>query len=118
MSKYYNTTRGPIAVALSSGKSITVPPKTWIDIDPSDAGSPSLAPMIRKGFLKRSALPDPVPEEVSPAPVSAPVTAPASAATVATAPAVEEKEKEKEVSTPAPAFKTPASASDKGPFKK
>jgi hypothetical protein len=77
MGKYYNTQRGPLAVSLSSGKSITVPPKSWIDIDPSDEGSPSLAPMIRKGYLKRSALPDP-----APVPDAAPVTvaAPAAAA--------------------------------------
>lgn len=58
MAKYYNTTRGPIAVALSSGASMTLMPKSWTDIAPSDEGSPNLAPMIRKGFLKRSALAD------------------------------------------------------------
>lgn len=79
MAKYYNTTRGPIAVALSSGASLTVLPKSWTEISPSDEGSPNLAPMIRKGFLKRSALPDPVVEPLVvsalvPAPVSSVVT--------------------------------------------
>lgn len=73
MGKYYNTQRGPLALSLSSGKAITCPPKSWIEIDPSDEGSPSLVPMIRKGYLKRSALPDPV---SAPAVVAAPAPAP------------------------------------------
>jgi hypothetical protein len=56
MSRYYNTTRGPIAVSLSSGKAVSVPPKSWIEIDPGDEGSPNLVPIVRKGYLVRSAL--------------------------------------------------------------
>jgi len=103
MGKYYNTTRGPLAVSLSSGKALTIPPKTWIDIDPGDEGSAALVSLKRKGFLKRSVLPDPPAEEAAPAaPAPAPVAAPAPAAPApapmasapakAAVPAVEEKE--------------------------
>lgn len=101
MGKYYNTTRGPLAVSLSSGKALTIPPKTWIDIDPGDEGSPALVSLKRKGFVKRSVLPDPPAEEAAPAapaaaapePTPAPAPAPMTAfAAKAAAPAVEEKD--------------------------
>lgn len=76
MAKFYNTTRGPIAVSLSSGNQLSIPPKTWIEIDPADEGSAMLVPMVRKGFLVRSSVdavkPGPTPE---PAPAPAPVVA-------------------------------------------
>lgn len=56
MPLYFNTTRGPLAVSFASGKSMSIPPKTWAEIDAEDEGSPNLAPMVRKGYLKRSAL--------------------------------------------------------------
>ncbi len=56
MAKYYNTTRGPLAVTLSGGGSLSIPPKSWIEIAPSDEGSPNLAPLCRKGYLRRSAV--------------------------------------------------------------
>lgn len=76
MGKYFNTQRGPLAVSLASGKAVTAPPKSWIEIDPADEGSASLQSMIRKGYLKRSSLPDPAPvAEAAPvAAKAAPVT--------------------------------------------
>ena len=63
MGRYYNKTRGPLGLSLVSGKSTSVPPKTWIEIDPSDEGSPSVINYLRKGFLHRA--PDrPRPSEV------------------------------------------------------
>lgn len=82
MSKYYNATRGPIAVSLSSGKAVSVPPKSWIDIDPADEGSPNLAPLVRKKYLIRSALDSAAAAqavEAVPVPVVVPVAAPAPA---------------------------------------
>lgn len=76
MGKYFNTQRGPLAVSLASGKAVTAPPKSWIEIDPADEGSAALQSMIRKGYLKRSALPDPAPVE-APAPAPAPEAKPA-----------------------------------------
>jgi len=104
MGKYYNTTRGPLAVSLSSGKALTIPPKTWIDIEPGDEGSPALVSLKRKGFVKRSVLPDPPAVEEAPAPVpaaasAAPAPAPAMAAPAkAAAPAMEEKESKPPIS--------------------
>ena len=80
MSKYYNATRGPIAVSLSSGKAVSVPPKSWIDIDPADEGSPNLAPLVRKKYLIRSALDSAAAAQaVEAVPVVAPAAAPAPA---------------------------------------
>lgn len=58
MAKYYNTTRGPLAVSLSSGASLSIPPKKWVEIGAADEGSTNLVPLVRKGYLKRSALAD------------------------------------------------------------
>lgn len=63
MTKYYNTTRGPIAVSLSNGKSLLVLPKTWGEIDAADEGSPDLASNVRKKFLVRSKLNAPPQED-------------------------------------------------------
>lgn len=58
MAKYFNTTRGPIAISLSSGVSVSFPPKRWTEIALADEGSVNLVPLLRKGFLKRSTLAD------------------------------------------------------------
>lgn len=76
MANYYNTTRGPISVSLSSGKEMSIPPKSWIEIDRADEGSASLVSMVSKGFLVRSAVAD-APAAPAPAPVPAPAPAPA-----------------------------------------
>lgn len=76
MAKYYNTTRGPIAVSLSSGKQLSIPPKTWTDIDSADEGSAMLVPMVRKGFLVRSAI-DAAKPEAAVAVAAEPTPAPA-----------------------------------------
>lgn len=57
MAKYYNVTRGPLAASLSSGRSITIPPKSWVEVDTSDEGSISVSALVRKGFLKKSVIP-------------------------------------------------------------
>lgn len=77
MAKYYNTTRGPLAVSLSSGKALTISPKTWVEIDPADEGSSALVALKRKGYMKRSVLEDEAPaSEPVPAPPAIVVTAP------------------------------------------
>lgn len=57
MTKYYNVTRGPLAASLSSGRSVTIPPKAWFEVDAGDEGSASVNALVRKGFLKRSVMP-------------------------------------------------------------
>jgi hypothetical protein len=54
MGRYYNKTRGPLGLSLLSGKAASVPPKTWVELDPADEGSPSVINYIRKGFLHRA----------------------------------------------------------------
>lgn len=65
MAQYYNVTRGPLAASLSSGRSVTIPPKAWFEVDAGDEGSASVNALVRKGFLKKSVLP-PEPEPVVP----------------------------------------------------
>jgi hypothetical protein len=80
MSRYYNATRGPLALALPSGKSLSIPPKKWVEIVPGDEGSASLVALVRKGFLVRSKVPSPAPSEavVAVAEVPVPVASPPS----------------------------------------
>ncbi len=70
MARYYNTTRGSLALSLSSG-SFSLPAKSWTEIPTADEGSPNLAPLVRTGFLVRCTI-DSVPA-VEPVPVPVPV---------------------------------------------
>lgn len=53
MPNYYNRTKGPLPITLLSGKSVVCPPKSWVEIDPEDAGSPSLLAFERSNALVR-----------------------------------------------------------------
>ncbi len=56
MVRYYNRTRGPLAVTLASGKSVAVAPKSWLEIAPEEDGSASLMTHLSKGHLVRAAV--------------------------------------------------------------
>ena len=68
MADYYNKTRGPLAVTLRRGGSMSVGPKAWCFIEAADEGSESLTDLVRKGFLVRSLVPqtNPTPADTSP----------------------------------------------------
>jgi hypothetical protein len=64
MAKFYNTTRGPLGASLSSGASVSFPPKAWTEVDDADAASASLTSLLRKKFIvpsKLVAITDPEP---------------------------------------------------------
>ena len=53
--RYYNVTRGSVAVTLSNGSSCVFAPKAWTDV-PADAdGSAGLNEYVSKGILVRNA---------------------------------------------------------------
>lgn len=54
MGDYYNKTRTPLGVTLQRGGSMSVGSKSWCFIAPEDEGTPSLAELVRKGFLVRA----------------------------------------------------------------
>jgi hypothetical protein len=102
MAKYYNKTRGPLAVSLSSGASAIIPPKTWVEIDAADAGSPDMISLVGRGYLVKSkveelsAPAEPVaPEAPVPAPAPEPVKAPPAESMEAPKGAVDDKPKKK-----------------------
>jgi hypothetical protein len=66
MAKYYNRSRGPLNVPLRSGNSLSIPPKSWVEIPLKDEGSERVITYLRKGYLVRQA------ESPPPAPVKAP----------------------------------------------
>lgn len=85
MTRYYNTTRGPLALPLRSGATVSIPPKQWVDIDPSDESSAQVIQYKSKGFLVREKViltpftPPPAPEPdkwVAETTASAPATEP------------------------------------------
>lgn len=66
MAKYFNRTRGPLAVALKTGESTIVPPKGTLIVTPAQDGSASLHAKVRKRLLVRL---EEKPVKVSPMPV-------------------------------------------------
>lgn len=62
----YNTTRGPISVALGDGSSGTLPPKQWVELSNAAVGSASIAYYKSKNLIKVKASPEKKPvSEVS-----------------------------------------------------
>lgn len=51
MARYYNKNRGPLPVQLRSGKSVSIPGKGWVTIDPEDEGSADVLMYVRRGAL-------------------------------------------------------------------
>ncbi len=57
MSRYYNTQRGPLPIPLPGGRSVSVPPKSWIEIAPEDEGSERVVLFTQKRFLVKETVP-------------------------------------------------------------
>ena len=53
MARYFNRTRGPVAVALKTGESTIVRPKGTLIVTPEQDGSASLHAKVRKKILVR-----------------------------------------------------------------
>lgn len=51
MPKFYNRTKGPLAIELTGGRSVLVAPKKTISLPVGEPVTSSLAEMVRKGFL-------------------------------------------------------------------
>lgn len=79
MAKYFNTSKGTLAVVLRSGDSASLPGKQWTNIPSHEEGSEDLINAVKKGFLVRSTVDD----EVEPAVSKEKAAAPASKAEVA-----------------------------------
>lgn len=54
MARYYNTTRGPIPLSLSGNRSMSIPPKSWVELDAKDETTAALIAEVKKGHLVRS----------------------------------------------------------------
>jgi len=67
MARYFNRTRGPVAVALKTGESTIVRPKGTLIVSSEQDGSASLHAKVRKGILVRlEEKPAPAPPVVVP----------------------------------------------------
>lgn len=64
MAKYFNTSKGSLAVVLRSGASASLPGKAWTVIPAHEEGSEDVIRAVKRGFLVRSAVAD----EEAPAP--------------------------------------------------
>lgn len=74
MARYFNRTRGPVAVALKTGESTIVKPKGTLIVTPEQDGSASLHAKVRKGILVRlEEKPAPAPPVVTPQEEAPPV---------------------------------------------
>ncbi len=63
MAKYYNKSKGPLAVVLKGGNSVAIPGKSWIRIPTDQESSADLHRYVKKGFLVRSSAEDPKPSK-------------------------------------------------------
>ena len=85
MAKYFNTSKGTLAVVLRSGDSASLPGKQWTNIPSHEEGSEDLVNAMKKGFLVRSTVDDEVEPTVSKEKVEAPAAQAEVAETVSTA---------------------------------
>jgi hypothetical protein len=72
MARYYNKSRGPLALTLRDGRCTVARPKEWIEIEPRDEGSSSVIFYRRKGVLHRAPDSSEAPVEASPPEVPEP----------------------------------------------
>jgi hypothetical protein len=74
MPLYYNKSAGSLAVTLKSGRTASLPGKTWSTISVEDEGSEDLVRVLGKGFLQRfdNEQIEKTPEKVQEAPSDAP----------------------------------------------
>ncbi len=57
MAKYYNRSRGVLAVSIGKGRSFPCPPRQWVEIAAEDEGHEDVRDLVRKGYLFREEVP-------------------------------------------------------------
>jgi hypothetical protein len=53
MMRYFNRTKGSVAVSFKSGASIAAPSKGWFEVPPEEDGSASILEHVAKGHIVR-----------------------------------------------------------------